>query len=202
MKNSILLLTLSLVVSLFLGCDKSNPVGNGGTNELIPLKLGNSWINVVSDYDSNRVITRIRVDSVWVSKDSTLNGEKYFVISKKSGDSGGTLYLQSSICLARNTPFGYEQIYSEYSKTTYRYPIIDSDSMVISTNEIVTVPAGTFNCIVYKFIAGLINTDTEPQILYGKIYICPNVGIIKEELTIPRNNYGGYSSVLSRTTRN
>ena len=201
MKDCISFLTFALAVSYLLGCEESNPTNNGATNELIPLKLGNSWVNIVSVFDSNMVVTRTSVDSLWVSGDTTLNGEKYFMISIKSRDSGGILYLQHDVYLARNTLLGYEQLRGGFITASYRYPVMYGDSMVISREERVTVPAGTYNCIVYKFVGGETFVDSTYQTVYGKRYICPNIGIVKEEFSFPRSNYG-YSSVLSRATRN
>ena len=202
MKKIQVLLSLSLIVTTIPSCDKNNPVDNGSPSVLVPLKSGNSWVNVSWHYDSTGVVTSTSIDSLWVSGDSVVEGENYFVISDGIENSNGGLYPNIFFRIARNTASGYEEQFNGLELSKYDFPIGIKDSTVVSFNESVTVPAGTYNCIVYKYFAGMFLVGTKYQPFYGKTYICPNIGIIKQESTIPGNKYPNYSSVLTRVILN
>ena len=198
MKKILFLLSLSFLITTLPCCDKSNPVSSGSSSVLVPLKTGNSWVNWRWDYDSTGIVTTITIDSLWVAGDTVVDGQNYFILSDQNMNSNGTLYPHITTYLARNTMSGYEEKYDNLDLYNYNYPYKVGDSTVVISNEIVTVPAGTYNCIVYKFIAGSLLVGTKYQAFYGKAYICPNVGIIKREATIPGNRYPIYSSFLNR----
>ena len=202
MKKILFLLSASFIITTIPSCDKSNPVNNGNATVLVPLKAGNSWVNVSWRYDSTGAVTSTSIDSLWVSRDTVIDGEDYFVISDGIENSNGTIYPDITNYIARNTISGYEETFNDLKLANYDYPFSVRDSSVISQNESVTVPAGTYNCIVYKYAAGFFLVGTKYQPFYGNTYICPNIGIIKQESTIPGSKYPNYRSVLTRVILN
>ena len=199
MKKHILFFALLFSIIVISSCETGNPVGNGGVDEIIPLRVGNTWVNSLTHYDSNGVVAAASVESAWVSQDTIVDGQEYFLISSAFEDSTGAPYPERSYYLARNTPLGYNErdLTLHVESRVYGYPIQIKDPMVVKGNEAVTVPAGTFNCIVYKFVAGLYRTDSVYQILYGQAYVCPNVGIIKKEFLYPKNDLN-FRSIATR----
>jgi len=185
---------------LISSCDKSNPVNTGNTNEIIPLKVGNAWVNTNSYYGSNGLVYTKSIDSIWVSNDTIIEGQSYFVLCSQIKDSNGTPYPQINTYLARNTSSGYSERYMDVNIETanYHYPNAFRDSTIVSWSQTVTVPAGTFNCIVYKFAAGIFILNNVSSIVYGYVYICPNIGIIKKEFVNTHEGQSGYRFVLSR----
>ena len=162
MKKILFLFSLSFIITTIPSCDKNNPVNNGSSSVLVPLKTGNSWVKVSWHYDSTGAVTSTGIDSLWVSGDTVIDGQTYSVIVDGFEDSNGTLYLNPFNHIARNTASGYEEKYDGLDLWNFDYPFSIRDSTVISPNETVTVPAGTYNCIVYKYIAGflLVGTST------------------------------------------
>jgi hypothetical protein len=203
MNKHTLLLSPLLFIIFISSCEKSNPVSNGSTNEIIPLKVGNAWTSTFSDYDSNGVITTAYIDSVWVAKDTIVDDQNYFLMFRQSENAVGPPYPQTSSYLARNTPSGYNEreVRFNLEGMAYNYPYHINDSTIVATNEAITVPAGTYNCIVYKFPAAEVLVDTVYQVAYGKSYICPNIGIVKQEFWYPQNRLI-YRSVLTHVILN
>jgi len=89
MNKHTLLLSPLLFIIFISSCEKSNPVSNGSTNEIIPLKVGNAWTSTFSDYDSNGVITTAYIDSVWVAKDTIVDDQNYFLMFRQSENAVG-----------------------------------------------------------------------------------------------------------------
>jgi hypothetical protein len=199
MKKAIVFILSLMFLFLNVLCNKNNPITGNEPFELIPLKVGNTWIGTDTRYDSNGVVRSTAVKSIWVSADTILNGKKYFSLYYKGEQSVGvpdsTLYA-----FARNSDAGYsEKRRSNFDEELiYGYPYSGRDSDIVSTSEAVTVPAGKFYCVVYKYPAGIYHTDSLDYIYYEHAYICPTIGIIKIELHDPMTDAMQYLYVLNR----
>ncbi len=174
-------------VSLISSCDESNPINENNPIEVVPLRVGNSWVNTYSKYDSNGTVTSTGVESVWVSGDTLISGTRYSIVSSQEKESNGII-CPISIYFAKSSTAGYTEKYTTGGDFTYDYPPRAGDSTILGTNELVKVAAGTYNCVVYKFPAGISRTDSGDVLLYGRTYIYPSIGIIKKELEVPPNN--------------
>ena len=189
----------ALLGLLICSCQQSNPVGSTGSTELVPLKVGNAWVYSKTYYDSLGLVRAAATESVSVSKDTVLNGQSYFFISRQVLDSAGTPYPYKQIYFAKNTPTGYWERDPVLKLDTkiYDYPYYYGDSTVVRANETITVSSGTYNCIVYSYAAGAVRVDSTYQIVYGNSYVCPNVGIVQKEYLHYQNGLG-FRSILIR----
>jgi hypothetical protein len=159
MKN----LAVSLFIAFFLiaGCKDENKIVNPTTEtvEIVPLKVGNWWSYQTTVYDTSGDIVSTHIDSIFVVKDTLVNGKKYFILStgvmRWNNDSG--LWI----------PFTPD------STLLYKYPAQVGDKYginlkVICKDSSIVVPKGSFKSYGYS---GAVATD----------FVSPGVGLIKEE---------------------
>ncbi|HPO63214.1 MAG TPA: hypothetical protein PK762_09040 [Candidatus Kapabacteria bacterium] len=116
--------------------------------------------------------------TVYIFHDTVINNEKWFNYGSMKNREDG-LWLR----------FYSDKTKKWEEELRYKYPAVVgeqySDSLdlvkVIAINEKVTVPAGTFNCYVYRMPLFEDN--------YMDFYLCPGVGHIK---TISYENMNGH----------
>jgi hypothetical protein len=202
MKKPSFLFSLSLLMFLISSCDKSNPVSYDSSIGIIPLKVGNTWVMTFSYCNSNGVVTETGIDSAWVSDDTVISGQHYFLVSDQQKDSAGIPITQIISYLARNSPSGYSLRLDSTEQILYDYPYRIGDTSIVASNEVVTVPTGTYYCVVYQFRAGTYEINGVTHYIIGKHYICPNIGMIKTEALNPQNGYLLYRFVLTRVILN
>ena len=181
------ILFLSFIISLLFGslnCNKSNPVGNNDpSSEIIPLKVGNTWVWQITNYDTSGTISSTTSDSLWVSQDTVLNGQKYFLLWEQQKNSDGTINQSASNYFARNIQSGYSRRDGNQETVLYNYPYQNGDTTVIASNVSVTVPTGTYNCLEYHIPVGSYFANGHLQTLMANFYICPNIGIVKKQVS-------------------
>lgn len=140
------------------------------TLEIMPLKVGNEWVYKVTDYEVSGQIEDQKEEIWTVVKDTVISNEKVFYTNE------GFSYLNRNDGL-----YTYDSTDSTYTKFV-KYPGIVGESFttfsgerstIISTNKMVTGPAGTFNCYQYSTIISSLLTEV--------IYFSPGSGLIKAE---------------------
>ena len=165
---------LSFATSSFIGCSGDNPVeSNNSIPAIIPLAIGNSWSFSTTMYDTLGSIQAQLEITQTVTGDTTLFGKrlfKYYSLWAANTDSGIISYSGYSI-----SSFSPTDTVASYV-LLYKYPARPGDNFrtgmsVVSIDTLITVPAGSFNCIKYQ------SSIYSP--LDGYIYIAPGIGIIK-----------------------
>lgn len=165
------IMTLLSLVLLGSGCSgATEPVG--ATGVIIPLSVGNKWIGEATDYASGAVF-RIRVDTIGVEKDTVIDGERRYLISRQNG------YVnRSDGAYAWGLGQGGDPLLQ------FKYPAQVGDSVVhgdstlkivvhvLSTDEFVTVPAGTYSCFHYFITGNVSQFETD-------YFVAPNIGYVK-----------------------
>lgn len=172
MKNLAFIL---LAVILFASaCSESSSPSNKKL-EILPLEIGNKW-----EYKTS-LEGEINDMTAMIFKDTIINNERWF-------NYGGCLLMinrEDGLWLRF-----YDDITNKWiEELRYKYPAVAgeqySDSLdfvkVLSVNERITVPAGTFNCYVYRIPLFEDN--------YMDFYLCPGIGGIK---TVSYENWNGH----------
>jgi len=164
---------LLAVIIFASACSESSSPSNKKI-EILPLEIGNKWEYKISSEGEIKDMTTM------VFKDTIINNERWFdfgcllMINREDG-----LWLRY-----------YDDKTNKWEEELrYKYPAVAgeqySDSLdlvkVIAINEKVTVPAGTFNCYVYRIPLFEDN--------YMDYYLCPGVGNIK---TVSYENWNGH----------
>jgi hypothetical protein len=140
---------LVLCAAITLSSCSDDPAASGRTvQELFPLKVGNSWKMLDTDYDPSGNI--IDTDTLLITIDSPANDEL------------GFLYYNNNIDVRYQDPDDEHD-----NDLLIRYPMPPNEILItldttyqdssrkrsllklVSENTPVSVPAGTFNCVVY-----------------------------------------------------
>lgn len=166
--------TIFLLLAVVAGCSKSddNQDQPPATPSLIPLQIGNNW-----NYRSTMQDTVITTHFNTVIGDTSIRDEDWFIMTYDNqvsvllnNRSDGLWFWNNS-----KSTMGTSILY-------YRYPVpagteyYTTDSVfvsVVSVNESVTVPMGTFSCYHY--------TMKYPGNAVYQEYYCPGTGLIKLE---------------------
>jgi hypothetical protein len=167
MKRNIIYLIIYVVFNF--GCSKNDNINSIKTEpkkEIIPLKLGNSWVLEYTYYDTLGNVADKRNDTFKIDRDTIIQNEVWYwglglVRNKEDG-----LYTHDPI--------------HELSWITFKYPATPNTAfqewgvplVVVSINDTVKINIGDFICYYYKF-----GTETD----YTNWYLSPGVGIIKME---------------------
>ncbi len=157
-----------LISCFFVSCKNENKLVDPpiDTSQIIPLKIGNSWIHQVTQYDTlGNVITTVPETTLVIS-DTVINGKHAFLFSSGdvfwNDDSGFWMKLyQKSPILVYKYPANIGDYYSN------NLTVICKDSLILS-------PKGSFKCYGYSNSIGM-------------FYICPGIGLIKEEYFQPKD---------------
>ena len=168
-----------LIVSLTLlnySCNE-NSTDSNSSDSLIPFKLNNSWEYSHFIYDTSGNVMGTFTATERIIKDTIISDIHFYKYDNSarhltSKQDGIWMYFIS------DTGVGESSLYYKfpckagdiYNVTIGRPPAVAS---VLSTNDTVTVEAGTFNCILYRF-----EFDIDH---FSNTYIAPGIGIIKHE---------------------
>ena len=160
---------------------------------LIPLKAGNTWTFARTWYDSLGNVIQSATENLWVRADTNLFGHGWSVI-----------WRDAAMQLFRNTLEGVVVRLLDYddpkTHVLYKYPARVGDSygypvptfggtpymsdttwtaIVVCTDTLITVPAGSFKCVVYS-------VSTDYYWFYILEFISIDYGWVKQE-TFSRN---------------
>ncbi|HEY6907393.1 MAG TPA: hypothetical protein VI230_07975 [Ignavibacteriaceae bacterium] len=155
-------LSVSLIIYCFIlnGCkNESNVIVPPiVTTEIVPLKVGNSWLYQTTVYDTMGNIVSSTFDSFSVVSDTLINGQYYFTLSTG--------------VIRWNDVSGFWMLAAPDSLLLYKYPAEVGDTYgtlkVICKDSLIVILKGTFKCYGYS---GTVAID----------YVSPGIGLIKEE---------------------
>lgn len=198
---------IAIGLVIFVGCGDK---GSGPKDTVImPLKVGNSWLGTLTDYDSNGVIVQVDTLKLGVLRDTTISDEKWFIVGtinegiNKVGTFNVMSHRNDGIWLANCRPPDGQPC------LLYKYPAVAGDNYdfgpevlaivtVLSTNRIVSVPAGQYRCYCYSFDYDLSAIDyggVTRISLTEMMCLAPDVGLVKTELY---HAYNGGAEYLSQ----
>ena len=191
-------LILIIAAAAFMNSCKQPTEVNAEPDVIIPLKIGNLWVEKITIYDSLGNTMSTMIDTQKVINDTVIGNEKWY--------SYGTKYI-----LFTNKPDGYYMRYINAYDTSYsitilwKYPAMVNESynvqtgnfVVKSLNDNVTVPAGNFNCLQYRFFYG--SQPVRPNTGYEQDWFSPGLGPVRtlgNYVTQSGKDYVYYSAEL------
>ncbi|MGE5480351.1 MAG: hypothetical protein ACM3U1_07990 [Chloroflexota bacterium] len=177
---------LALLALFFLaGCDdgsvNGDPVDNPNDNTptyhpLIPLGIGNNWVYKRTLYDDKGAQQGDPVTySMQILRDTTVNNIAGVIARAWKDD--------TFIANKSDGFYAYDDGLIDDIELFYKYPVVKGDSYLRASGETVivedlkrsvTVPAGTFECVVFKVLY-------QDNKFYEVNYFVKGVGMVKTE---------------------
>ncbi len=173
---------IALVFSLamFSGCTKSNPTGpSSSQSDIVPLAMMNTWTYRSIMYSPTDSVLGDAPLSIVVNRDTTISGVHLFSFWGwcAAGDSGLTVYANGYFTLYLKYPVNQGATYYAWG-----YPVL-----VSTMDTTLSVPAGSFHCLHYKFYY--------QNYLNAEYFACPGVGVVKL-ISYFGSNYPAAASVI------
>lgn len=171
MMKKLILSTLLLTTILIQSCSQTtDPVIKDYSNEIIPLAIGHKWDYHTNIYDTTGNIVWNFNSSDIVIGDSTIENTKWFYFDKNA--------LYFSVLSDGYHYYNKYETDSLKNILVYKYPCNLGDTYsyyeVTKVDTQITVPAGTFKCIMYS-----LRMQTSMDFAYLDFFIKPGVGIVK-----------------------
>ena len=169
LKNKIKISLYFIIILLtFTSCNKDNTVDANipSTSLLLPLDNGNSWTFLRTVYNTNGSVNYADTITQKIVRDSSLYGfkwsfESYEQILYQNDEKGLWVFDTEPRLYYRYPSFPNVQFVQNFDTVT-----------VISTDTLITTPAGNFHCYHYR-----INFNNYPI----NQYICPDLGFVNME---------------------
>ncbi|MFN8206185.1 MAG: hypothetical protein U0T82_02070 [Bacteroidales bacterium] len=153
-----------MAVLLLLSCKEEIDPGFSENDaqlvaEYLPMQIGNYWIYQHYSIDSAGQATPLnRIDSIVISRDSSINGHTYFVFEKETGYPGNPREIESILRDSAGTIVDQHGkirfAVNNFSDTIYRFThLFEGDTIYILSAVMerltapISVPAGTFEAL-------------------------------------------------------
>ena len=183
-------------ISVFSGCKNSSSPSSGSINDIFPLAAGNTWVLQEQEWDGNGTLRLDTTTSILLKSKTVFQGQDGYILSIGGDTTGKTVvYAQGNSDLytadiGSTTPYIQHILHYPMNDgdsyvlrdTTYSDLTISRDVLVLrSSNEPVTVPAGTFSTVHFDeiFIGGTASKPDTGSI--NMIYFAKGVGYIQEK---------------------
>ena len=158
-------------------------------NGIIPLKIGNTWTYRETNFNPNGSVSSVTQYGLIVTKDTIAQNERWFQFSS------GSWGRNSQDGLLLNMFHSWDDIVLAYKYTATVGDMCEAldyvTTKVISTNDVISVPKGSFSC--YKYQSN--RTDFPDNRLEMIEWFSPNIGLVRKE------EWGlGYLSSVSELT--
>lgn len=160
-----------ILIALVQSCnDVNNPSVDEISEDIIPLAVGNTWNYHTTLYDTAGNVFREFDSSSRITGDTLIDNNTWY-------------YYESNAWFCSIFEDGYHT-YDPYrsdslkNRLNFKYPCAAGDKYsyyeVAKSDTQITVPAGTFNCIMYK-----LRMRTSMDFAYLDFFIKPGIGYIK-----------------------
>ena len=173
------------------------------SNDLIPLKISNSWNYKQTVYDSSGVIVRVENQSSTIIKDTTILSQLWYSFSDVPD---GIWFTNKTDGYWAFVKANTGSTLNDTSLLVYKYPTkvgdiygdADSPNEVVSIDEEITVPAGKF-----KVIHIITHYQSSQTYLLDsfEMFIAPQIGVIKR-MQIGKKPNGNKFIVVKRELEN
>lgn len=186
----------SIMLIILIGC-KDNATNSTSDDSFYPMKIGNTWNYDYKSYDSLGKVEYEKVITETFNNTRTKNGSTLYEFDSPLNPAGPaafnyTYYYQKGNdgihWLISTDRVGYWV--ADY--LLYKYPCVERDyyptenyawdtTFVTSLHDTVICAAGTFSCIVYKYV---IREDSISRkiLAYTNTYVAKGIGKVKYEL--------------------
>lgn len=194
MKKINLLSILILLLISLISCGESTvnePPKKSNKNEIVPLSVGTYWKYKYTDYDT--INPKISFSEERITKDTTINNVKYFVLEKLFSKNKSFCYNDNNGYFQNSKDYNVFVKYpAQVGEIFYMNPYSDTVK-VISVNQKITVPAGTFECYHYQSFDTIPRTENngvvrEKYLAKVDFYYSVGVGMVLFNTTNVENN--------------
>jgi hypothetical protein len=188
------LLLILLTAALLAGCGVTDPTAD--PTVIMPLKVGNTWIERVSEYDSAGILTRDYLDTMAIVSDEMIGSEHWFrsdepVVRTNRTDGlwvrvdGFNTWLAFHYPAAVADTFQTQQWQETFENGAGGIQFI-TYMTVTSTDTVITVPAGTYHCYAYELRGASLDGSPLPDSLHftERYFYAPDVGPVKSETSV------------------
>ena len=167
-KRIVQIILCSLILFTIQSCnDNVNSTSNESLIEIVPLKIGNSWTKVVTEYDTSGAIKSIDTVTVVVLRDTMINNVRWYITNEgifRNDENGFWEYWYSNPIIACKYPTAVSDTINVTNYTT----------VTVETNVEVTTTIGKTNCYHY------LRTTVFDQNVRMHFYISPGIGNVLE----------------------
>jgi len=181
MKKIILALLFLTLIFNFISCEDHPTKSNPFPAEMIPLKMGNSWSYVRTNYDSTGIVEYTEDITSTIDKDTLIDELTWYGYSDTPE---GIWFANKSDGYWGFARWNNGNAIVDTMILIYKYPAIVGDVFdfpsfrreIVSTNELITVPAGSYKTIHYSdtFL------DSSNYLLDSfEIFVAQGIGLIK-----------------------
>ena len=175
-----------------ISCKSSTDTGTLSQGVIMPLTIGNSWTYDDSLYDQHGVLSGTMTDTLRLTDTMSYGNviiyiprdRKTYYVNRADGlrIRYDGYFDETFVAKYPSRPgdiFRHDQYIITKEPSPDPLGIAIGDLMVSSTNESVTVPAGTFIC--YKYNEDFYDTTRHQLVDRFNTFYAPNVGMIKSE---------------------
>lgn len=203
------------IMAILSACQKDD---NSNQNQTVPepdyfpMAIGNYWIYKYEHVDTLGVVHYERIDSVFISRDTLIENEAYFVFEQISILTDGTtrvrprMYYRDSsgyIIDSSGVIFFNDKNFKDTLRT--QLLVMGEDSIYRATykmeyvNDIVSAPAGDFEVLNFRGTVWVYNLNPNiPNPRYVDNYFAPNVGKVYGNSIWTLSNFSYMESRLLR----
>ena len=170
MKNINLLIVVLVLILLQSCSDSTDPIVEDYSNQIVPLNIGHKWEyhNIIYDTSGN-IFSEFNTSNT-IMADTTIENTKWFYFDKNA--------VYFSIFSDGYHTFDKYELDSLKNSLVYKYPCNPGDTyseyLVSKVDTQITVPAGSFKCILYS-----IRLQTQMEFDYRDIFVKPGIGLVK-----------------------
>jgi hypothetical protein len=186
MKKTCLLICITYLFLVASCSDKSTNIPST-PQSIFPMSVGNSWTY------NNYTFDKIKKDSMIFNKSETLNIDSFLIINNEKWYHGifddEYLFTNRSDGFWRLAQNDNHEYIIDSAELFIKYPTSIGDKVylkdkknpleTVELNVTVSVPAGTFNCVKYKYHSG----DDSTYNMTENMYLSPRIGLVKDEIT-------------------
>jgi hypothetical protein len=145
-------------------CGDNNNVNPNNYDVLIPLKVGNYWINTHTLFNADGSKINTHTDTTYIVEKYTMNSEDVYHLKTAINKYGNVITKDEFIFNKTDGLYGMGILGDDayFPELIFKFPIQAGEEFysgeekvtLLSSNRLTKVPAGDFNCLVYekKFI--------------------------------------------------
>lgn len=173
-------LILIIAAAAFMNSCKQSTEVNAESGVIIPLKIGNMWVEKITTYDSLGNTMSTMIDTQKVINDTTIGNENWYSYTNYLGSSLFTNRPDGYYARDRNfydTSYTITILWKYPAKVNESYNVQDANFVVKSTDDNVTVTAGSFNCFQYRH--SYISQFGSAYVGYQQNWLSPGLGPVR-----------------------
>ena len=184
-----------LVLFVIGGCSSSTSTTTADF-QILPLSVGNRWIEQISTIDTSGKVRAVRLDTIAVVSSTVVNGETWYRLNHLFAVMNVT--TTSALVNRKDGLYVCDSDHFQNASRLLKFPAVSGDTVIsiwqkeppgssdygvwyilTDTIEPVTVPAGNLTAFSYSVGSILRNSDYIESVFAPQWYFAPGVGPIQ-----------------------